>query len=294
MSESTGQPSPVGQQLAMGHERQRDLFGDSWLKSNEAQAALNEFDLAGALALLAPIAQSCPDDEALQKLTATIKQLDGTLTGGVARSGSECVTLLSLDAQVPDFLRSAWHRRVARAVEQESQLAADRAVAGCHYLRAGELVAAEQTLRSTLAELPFHALARCHLADTLALQGRLPAARIEYRNALAQHPAEVDWAGLVDREVADLPAMAELDYGVQGDPLEWTAVVGVIEGIFMTPTAAPNRKPTPGDSPVSPGLQFYDWMVAELAATDNAVRLTARRQLKAISPTMLAKYLTRH
>ena len=137
-------------------------------------------------------------------------------------------------------------------------------------------------------------------------QGRLRAeARDLYRRALILDPQAVDLAAVVDLEVRDLVSLAELEYEVPGEPREWLAAVGFLEGVL--PIARYDEADfarlgevgllgVPATSDDS--RAFYHYLkVSEshpsFGSRADVLRLEARKRLKLISPTLYARYLQR-
>jgi len=153
---------------------------------------------------------------------------------------------------------------------------------------------AEASLRETLTREPSDAHARGYLGDALFAQGRGELARNEYRDALAEAPGEVDFARMLDREVAELPASAELEYEVPGPPREWAAATGILDGLFAPPRRLPEGwTETEALEALDPGIRFYRWLVRELSASSDAERIACRRAMKALAPKMLERVMRR-
>jgi tetratricopeptide (TPR) repeat protein len=274
---------------------QTDLFGDRWLRASAAHEALRSFDLEGAAEALDRAVRRYPGDLPLRERREVVARLADRLRREIGKKRSMAEALAAMAGTVPAFLEIQWHRRLAESMEAESGPGAtfDGISAGLHWLRAGEAVRAEQSLRSTLARDPSDCRTFGYLADALVAQQRLSEARIAYRDALAASPRDVDFVNLADAAVRDLPRLAEYEYEVSDPPVEWAAAVGLIEGLFIPPPVVRHQ-----DSPaptviarLAPGLQFYRWLVAERAAGDDEERIACRRAMKALSPRLLQRLL---
>lgn len=99
---------------------------------------------------------------------------------------------------------------------------------------------------------------------------------------------------MLDREVAELPASAELEYDVPGPPLEWVAATGILEGLFTPPRRAPDGWTEPAAlESLAPGTRFYRWLVQETSASSDAARIACRRAMKALAPKLLERVMRR-
>ena len=262
--------------------RQSDLFGDRTLGAAAVQRALFDFDLVAATEALRELVVRYPEDPALRERAGAIASLAASLERGRAASPSQARALLTIGKLVPANLEAAWLRRIASTIESELGTGAtlDGTPAGAYWLRADEAARAEASLRETLVREPNDAHARGYLGDALFAQGRGELARNEYRDALADAPGDVDLARMLDREVADLPASAELEYEVPGPPHEWSAATGVLDGLFMAPRRVPEGWTEPAAlESLAPGIRFYRWLVRETSASSDAERIACRRAI---------------
>jgi hypothetical protein len=130
-------------------------------------------------------------------------------------------------------------------------------------------------------------------------------ARDLYRRALVLDPRGFDLAAVVDPEVRDLLSLAELEYEVPGDPVEWLATVGFLERVLPIAhfgeadwARAGERgllePPVVEEDPRS----FYHYLrVSEswqvFGDRGEALRVEARKRLKAVAPEVYARYLQR-
>ncbi len=275
---------------------QLNLFGDRWQRASAAHKALESFDLDAAAEALRGAVRLYPSDAALLDRANLIANLAVSLRSAQRKNKSPARGLVAIEPKIPAFLATYWHRRLAEVMEEEDAPGAVLACvpAGLHWLRAGDSVRAEASLRATLALEPANCRARAYLADTLFVQGRQPEARLEYRQALATSPADVDLASLADDAVRGLPDQAKNDYELPGAPIEWSAAVGLLDGVFLSPSHIPeNWTDPPVLDSLAPGLRFYRWFVAEKVAGDHARRIACRRAMKALSPRLLAEYVER-
>lgn len=276
--------------------RQSDLFGDRTLGAAAVERALFDFDLAAGVEALRELIVRYPQDPALRGRAGELGSLAASLEGARRASRSEAPALLAIAELVPAHLAPAWLRRIAGTIESELGAGAvlDGTPAGAYWLRAGDAPRAEASLRKTLAREPCDAHARGYLGDALFAQGRGALARNEYRDALAQAPGEVDLARMLDREVAELPASAELEYEVPGPPQEWAAATGILDGLFAPPRRLPEGwTETAALEALAPGIRFYRWLVQELTASSDAERIACRRVMKALAPKMLERVMRR-
>ncbi len=276
--------------------RQSDLFGDRALGAAAVQRALFDFDLAAVVEALGELIVRYPEDPALRGRADELESLAASLERTRRASRSEAGALLAVAELVPAHLAAAWLRRIARTIESELGAGAvpDGTPAGAYWLRAGDAPRAEASLRKTLAREPRDAHSRGYLGDALFAQGRGALARDEYRDALAQAPDRVDLARIFDREVAELPASAELEYEVPGPPREWAAATGILDGLFAPPRRLPEGwTEIAALEALAPGIRFYRWLVQELSASSDAERIACRRAMKALAPKMLERVMRR-
>lgn len=275
---------------------QMDLFGDRWQRATAAHKALAAFDLNGAAEALRDAVRLYASDASLKERADVVARLATSLRGARRKTRSEAQALAAIGPKVPAFLAEHWHRNLAQLMEQEGGegAALDGVPAGVHWLRAGDLERAEASLRATLAQEPANCRVRGYLADVLVAQDRLAEARMAYRDSLASSPSEVDIVGAADIAVRDLPLLAQEEFDLPGEPIEWAAAVGLIEGVFLPPSSVP------GDwvddvvlAELTPGLRFYRWLVAEKMARDDAQRMACRRAMKALSPRLMKALLDR-
>lgn len=276
--------------------RQMDLLGDRWSRVSAAHRALAEFDLDAAADALRHALQTYPGDDTLASRCRELEELGSALQQARDRTGSLVAALAGIGDRVPAYLRTAWHRSVAVEAERECGPGATvgGVPAGWHWLRAGEPAMAEASLRATLAREPADGRARGYLADALTVQGRSDEARAGYRDALATAPYAVDLAAVVDELVRDLPRAAEIDYEIPDTPVEWSAAVGLVAGVFGWPEDLPAEAFEAHElAGLPPGLQFYRWLVRERASQDLDARVACRRAMKALCPGLLAARLRR-
>lgn len=280
-----GEPSELAAELSVS-ESQMDLFGDRWLRAQSAHDALASFDLEGAQAALHETLRVYPGDATLMERAERIGELAEALKAARRTAAGAARALLAIGARVPEYLSAAWHRQVAVELEREFGEGArlEGVSAGEHWLRAGELLRAEASLRRSLAQDPADGRARGYLGDALLAQQRKYEARAEYRDALAHWPHAVDIASVADSAVRALPSAARNEYALPGAAVEWAAVLGVLESVFVLPaeisadwldSATLERLPS--------GLRFYRCLVAETVARDDTQRLFCRRQMKSES-----------
>lgn len=288
-------PTPVaGTDAPIDLAGQMDLFGDRWLRAAAAHKALETFDLDAASIALCETVKLYPSDTGLAERATRITELAAALREATATTHSEAAALAAIELKVPPYLSNVWHLRLAAAIEHEPGATLDGCPAGLHYLRGGALERAEQSLRASLAQDAFNARTRAYLGDALFALGRRANARIEYREALASDPSAVDLANLLDEAVRDLSDVAAIDHEVSGDPVEWIAAMGLIEGVFVRPLEPPPAwfDATAVDGAAT-GVRFYRWLVVEMAAKNGDERLAARRAMKALSPGLLKAVLAR-
>lgn len=276
--------------------RQGDLFGDRWLRARAVLAALEVFDLDLASEELAKLAAVYPDDAAMGERTAAIEELARAFADARRATTTRADALLAIETHVPVWAEQAWRRHLAETIEREAGPGGEhRGVpAGLHWLRAGDGAQAEASLRALLARDPSNARVRAYLGDALFFQENRYAARVEYRDALAMAPGDVDLESLLDREVADVTSIAEFELELPGPPLEWCAAVGVLDGVFALPKdTPPGWTDAAALASLPSGLRFYRWLVAEFLAESDDERLACRRAMKGLSPQLLERLLRR-
>jgi len=275
---------------------QMDLFGDRWLRAAAAQKAIETFDLDVAAGALRETMRSYPSDAALRERAELVAKLAASQREARKKTKSPSRALAALAPEIPSFLEKAWHHRLAELMEEEHGPGAviDAVPAGLHWLRAGEPTRAEDSLRRTLELDPSDCTARGVLAEALFAQDRQHESRLIYRDALAVSPRDVDLRSAEDISVRDLPGLAEEEYELPGDPVEWAAAIGLLEGVFIPPATVPEDWLAPENlEGHSPGVQFYRWLVAEKAAQDDTKRIACRRAMKALSPRLMKELLAR-
>jgi hypothetical protein len=275
---------------------QLGLFDDGTVRLQRSRRVLLEsLDLESAREELTTLLRRSASAEA-ERLAATVAEIEAALADETSRDGDLVTALLRLEPDIPDWLRPGWHRRLTLEAEQRDGIGCriGAETAGWHLLRAGDLKDAERSLRATVARAPADARSRARLADVLHLRGDPAAARVEYLRALLDGPGTLDWEGIADPEVAALPSIAASEHQLASDPASWAAAVGTVEGIFPWPPAALPGIGDPLRSPQAhPGLQFYGLLCQERVATRLADRAGLRRQMKALSPSVLEGYLDR-
>lgn len=274
---------------------QMDLFGDRWLRAAAAHRALETFDLDAAADGLRETMRSYPADTALRERAELVAKLAASLRKARRKNKSAARSLATIGPEIPAFLANAWHHRLAELMEEELGPGAvmDAIPAGFHWLRAGDHLRAEASLRLTLEREPSDCFARGLLAEALFALGRQHESRLVYRDALATSPTQVDVAMAADISVRDLPGLAEEDYGLPA-PIEWAAAIGVLEGVFVPPAPLPDDWLDPASLEQLPsGVRFYRWLVAEKAAPDDTKRIACRRAMKALSPRLMKEVLER-
>ncbi len=294
-SMATSEHAPA-EQPAQVDPRQMDMFDDRWLRAVTAQKALEAFDLPAAAVALRETVKRYPGDEALKQRADLVGKLRTALTRAKRKTNSELSALGEIEGKVPAFLAAFWHRRLAVGMEGEGGAGAvfKGVPAGFHWLRAGDAVKAEQSLRATLLNDAGNSRARGYLGDSLVAQNRATLGRNEYRDAFASRPGDVDLASMIDRDVRDLVTIAEVEYEVAGLPVEWVAATGLLEGVFIPPHDPPSDwLDAERLGGVAAGVQFYRWLVQEIASRSDTDRVRCRRAMKALCPQMLKVLLER-
>jgi hypothetical protein len=275
---------------------QLGLFDDGTLRLQRSRRVLLEsLDLESAREELTTLLSRAANVEA-ERLAATVAEIEWELDAQTRRDGDLVAALLRLEPHIPDWLRPGWHRRLTLEAEQRDGIGCRIGVetAGWHLLRAGDLREAERSLRATVEREPTDARSRARLADVFHLRGESAAARVEYLRALADAPQAVDWEAIADPEVAALPSIATNEHQVAGAPAGWAAAVGTIEGILpWPPPVLPGFEELPRFPAAHPGLLFYRLLCQERKASLLAERAGVRRQMKALSPSLLESYLER-
>jgi hypothetical protein len=176
------------------------------------------------------------------------------------------------------------------------------------FVEAGEAARARACAEAALRERGESAPLLACLANAYSLdeQNRfLAEARDLYRRAFVLDPHAVDFESIVDGAVRDLVSLAELEYEVPGDPLEWLPTVGFLERVLPIAHIDEAEVASKGieglmEAPVTPedSRSFYHYLrVTEschnFGVRGEAIRIEARKRLKAIAPQLYAKYLKR-
>jgi hypothetical protein len=275
---------------------QMDLFGDRWLRASRAHQALRSFDLDAASVALRAAVELYPNDQALREREATVSRLASVLRRARRMSRSPAKALGALERLVPSYVLPYYHAHLAAIVEEEfgSGATLGGVPAGLHWLRAGQFVRAEESLRVSVDRNPTDGRARAYLADTLMRLGRDSEAGFLYRDALASSPTQIDFENLVSEAVRLLPHRAELEYEVEGHPAEWAAAVGLLDGIFVVPSPVPSDWTAPDVVARLPsGIACYRWLVVERTTREHESRIASRRAIRELCPLILRAILER-
>jgi tetratricopeptide (TPR) repeat protein len=276
---------------------QLDLFDERISRITRARNAMAELDLTGAERAYSECLSRYPDDaEARQGLDDVRRLAEIFSTHGGEKNG--VAAWLGLKEIIVDTTKAAWHRRLAEAAEHRDGpgCEVDGVPVGLHYLAAGNLQEAERAIRDALRRSRDDARLTAYLGDVLFEMNEIPLARRSYLCAFLAEPERVDLGHLKDPDVASLLAIAENEYEIEGDVSDWIAAVGVVEGLFPVP-----GRTLPGlDDPMSatlssrtPGSLFYKLICDERSARELDERVTLRRQMKAVCPTLFEAYLKR-
>ncbi len=283
--------------VGAAHAIQLDLFEERTVQLQRSRRLLLEsLDLERARGETRRFVASYGPDAEIERLDYTIAAVENALCAEMQHTGNQVEALLRIGPSIPGWLRPGWHRRIALEAER-------RAGAGCrvgaetvgfHLLRAGDLEQAERSLRATLERDPDDARSRARLGDALFRRCETAAARAEYLRALLEGPEAVDWADVADAQILALPAIAATEYQVLGQPADWAAAVGTIEGVLPMPAAVlDGLGVTAALETASLGLRFYGLLREEWAARTLAERARIRRSMKALCPSLLRAYLER-
>lgn len=283
---------------------QLDLFEERTLRLLGARRALLEsLDLETAREELRRFVArhgADPEAERLSAAVAGIEALPKSNGDESSGDGADPIPgLLRLGPAIPDWLRPGWHRRLALDAERLGGIGCGvgSETTGYHFLRAGDLDRAERSLRATLEREPADGRSRARLGDVLHKRGEPQAARLEYARSLVDAPGTVDWEGVADQDIAALPPIATSEYQVEGEPADWAAAVGTVEGVFPWPAPTLAGLDGPPSSETSetgqPGLRFHRLLCEERAARVLADRTRIRRAMKQLCPALLAAYLER-
>jgi Tetratricopeptide repeat len=275
---------------------QLGLFDDGTLRLQRCRRVLLEsLDLESAREELTALLGRGGNAEA-QRLATTVAEIEAALAAETDRDGDVVAALLRLGPDIPDWLRAGWHRRLTLEAEQRDGIGCriGAETAGWHFLRAGDLKEAERSLRATLAREPADARSRARLGDLHHLRGESAAARVEYLRALIDGARSVDWERIADPEVAALPSIAANEHQVGSDPAGWAAAVGTVEGILpWPPPLLPGVDELSRGQDEPPGMQFYRLLCQERKSRVLSERAGLRRQMKAVSASLLESYLDR-
>ena len=283
---------------------QLDLFGDRERSRAEAWACLLDFDLAGARKALLELLAGDGEDSAARSALALVDDVALRIASLVVDGTDPIAAPFRLAAGLDPLLVPSWHACVARAAERRwgpaARVGGDPV--GLHWLLAGRPDRAEPALALHLAREPTDARAHGYLGDARTLTGDRAGARVAYRQAFALEPRAVDRERLVDPALRDLAVVAATEYEVAGDPFEWVAAVGVVEGTLPLPEPElPSAAPPvsldlvePATVDVPRGLRFYRLLVHERSARGHERRVELRGAMKRLCPALLAAYLLAH
>jgi len=280
--------------------------------------ALRALDVGQAHEGAAELARRSPEDSdilALAELTAGLRaagDLDGLGQAYRSQRPPHRLVTAQLTAEAPLLERGLRAAAFAIGERAERERGGAAEVGGWpvarFYLEAGEAGPARSSAEAALRERGESALLLTCLADSYALVGDEPSrveARDLYRQAFVLDPVSVDLSLLVDREVRDLPSLAEVEYEIEGDPTPWLAAVGYLEGLLPIAHIDESAFARMGEEelfapPALPGSPegFYHYLqVSEshrfFGERGGAIRLEARRRLKTIAPELYAHYLQR-
>jgi tetratricopeptide (TPR) repeat protein len=307
----------------------RDVSGDLGVKVRRGLEALRLLELGPARKEFAELAKRYPSNRGYQSalamtdaLAAAGEDLD-RLAGAhqeLKRQIGVKVQKASPGSEEAEVVAMCFHVMALALAERARRERGEGGQAGGlpvarFYVDAREAAQARACAEAALATDGESAAVLACLADAYSLeadaqpaeqQGRIRAeARDLYRRALVLDPQAVDLEAVVDLEVRDLVSLAELEYEVPGEPREWLATVGFLEGVLPIAhysEADFARLGEEGLLAVPAGHEdsraFYHYLrVSEshpsFGERADALRLEARKRLKLIAPTLYARYLQR-
>lgn len=281
--------------------RQLGLFDDRTTRMESVRRALADFDLIEAIRQLGSCLARYPGDADARKSLNALTLLSNRLIALEAEKGEPILALLHLGEELGEVDRKGWHRRLATEAEALYGSGCDiaRIPVGLHWLAAGNLDRAAQSLRDSLQVAPKNARSIAYLGDVLFLGNKVQSARVQYLRAFLLDPATIDLSHIADPEVESLAWVAENEYAIRGDCLEWVASVGTVEAVFpLPPRNLPGLAAVPADtdSPVNstPGRSFYALIVEEQTARSTQEKIPIRQKMKALCPLLFKSYFERY
>lgn len=285
--------------------------------------SLRSLDFAGSTREFADLAARDPDDPFLawardlaQRLSAAGSDLDALVRSFEDARRELRPPIVEVEEEsaarsdLPDRLRSVLARTLAERAEEKRGTAgrAGGIPVARLWIEAGDATRARACAEAILAAEGESAELIACLADAYFVSGDTAMraeARDLYRRALVLDPHGLDLSAIVDPEVRDLLPLAEMEYEVPGDPVEWLAIVGFLERVLPIAhfgeadwARAGERgllePPVVEEDPRS----FYHYLrVSEswqvFGDRGEALRVEARKRLKAVAPEVYARYLQR-
>ncbi len=184
-----------------------------------ARRFLGKFNLVEAIGQFESCLAKYPNDAEMRKKLDAITLLSNRLAAHEAEIKDPVLALLRLGDDLAETYRIAWHRRLATEAQQQHGPGCDIAgtPVGLHWLAAGELKLAAQSLRESLRATPDNARLLAYLRDVRFLENKVRRARVHYLHAFLLDPADVNLAHIADSDVKNLVSVAENDYGIRGD-----------------------------------------------------------------------------
>lgn len=277
---------------------QLDLFEDRNLLLEDARRALAEGRTQDACRELFRLHGCYPDDPGIAEeldVARTLMRRIGEIEA--MAPGERPRRLVELARATTSGIRAQLLHRAAAELREASGPTAllDDKAASVLLLEAGDIHTAWAAAVEAMRDSP-RARFLVYLADVEYRLDHQTRARMRYREALARDPYDVDWEELADDDVKSLPDIARTEFEFE-DGLAWAAPVGVV--VHVLPVGdPPPPSPAPGEGrPGEPRPQAlehaHEFLRALIRATqDRGVNaISARRQMRALAPQLLAAYL---
>lgn len=275
---------------------QLDLFGDRAVLLEATRRAAQEGKGDEVRARSADLLARYPEDATLRRDVGALAEAVSPFERAAALPANERagVLLEALRVGPPSgAIRAALLRAIAAALRGTGGdvMLVDGLPAGHFLALAGDLGAAESSLRRAVAETPSARLT-AFLADVLSLRGEHEAAQPLFLRALLGNPHDVYFDALRDAEIARLPITAELEIEIEEDPIAWTGPVALVTGVLaMNLTLFPFALEAAQDARLAGPRAFVEAMTRAHSPDDHGI--AARRTMKRLCAPLFAVYMER-
>ncbi len=288
---------------------QLDLFDQRSLGLARVGEAILQGDLGVALAELSTLRARLRDDPAIREHIRVVSRLHKRLESASSFAPLERSPVVIAVARELLGMAGAYRalgERLLRRAAYEWRLAVGDSVPlqgklpGELLWEIGDLVEAQASLRKA-AVVRGDASTWFRLADVMVAQGQTETARRVYRDALLIDPYDESFALVRDATVRSLPDLAEIEIGIEEEPVAWAAPVGMVLGVLPRVSGV-EEDPVfrelggvPAERSALRKARKFVEVLSRLSRpeirTDGEAVITARRSLKALCPALFQVYL---